>query len=318
MKKRLPFTLVILNLILGIILIFPPNLYPFRIIQSFAIQIITIIFFSSLLLIFLKKFWGFVSGLLLSLSLAFYIFFITVQPFQKPSLKSDGIHQGDEQSFIVKVMHFNVSMTNRDYASTLKEIEKYEPHLLSLQEVGNEWGLFMKRNLSDAYPYSISHLEVKDPKFGTAIYSKYELKKVSIQYFHGVPYITGEIKTPHGTIIFLAVHLSAPSRPGAMAVRNDHLVEIAREITRFRGHMMVIGDLNIVPWAPEMVSFKKTTDLLDSRTSISPTYPSNCFLFQVPIDYILYSRFFQCVYFTTIKETSSDHYGIYGEYVFLE
>ena len=306
MKYILFLILFVLGIFSIIIIVFTPDIYLLKIIQSFSIQIVISILIFSIILLLLKKYIYSLSIFVLFIILFLYLYVVTVQPFDKYISNSNN----NDVSF--KIAHFNLLASNKDFESTINSITKIDPDIISFQELTKDWDDIFINDLNINYPFSIK--ETNDGVFGIAIYSKYLLFDATIKYINNIPYIKGKININNNIINILCAHTMPPINENAYKLRNKQLSILAKEITNNNYPSFYIGDFNIVPWSNEMILFKKETNTFDSRCFFQATYPSYNLLLGVPIDYILYPKEYHCIKFKLIKKTSSDHYGIYGEY----
>jgi endonuclease/exonuclease/phosphatase (EEP) superfamily protein YafD len=309
MKNTVLFVLMSICAVLFLLVVFSPGIYGVSVLQSFAVQIAVFLFLCSCLFFIQKKILFCGVSLVLAVSLYSYIFLVTVQPLRKYRAYTEEFTA--EEGFSLKVVHCNVLIFNTDYDSTVGSLIEQDPDFISLQEVNGDWDSALRGSLLDTYPHTLTHVD--ESVFGLSVYSKYPLTDAGVRFFGNVPYLAGTIVTPRGPLMFISAHLMPPIGKRKMEQRNLHLKAIAREAELSKIPIIILGDFNIVPWAPDMVSFKKNTETVDCRNGVAATFPSQIFLFRVPIDYILHSKQLRCVDFEIIKINPSDHFGLYGE-----
>lgn len=237
------------------------------------------------------------------------IFFFHLMPYLFIPGASDEIGPHD-----LEVAHFNVHIKNSNFDSILRAAQNSDAHLLSFQEVNEVWGEKLYNHLQGQYPH---HL-VADT-FGTqgiAIFSRYPVDGFKILWMEGLPNITGIVKAPVGEVRFIAFHTKTPVTPGGFSRRNAHLAAVSEFVKNVEGPVLAIGDFNIVPWSRYLRDFREDTGLIESRQAYAATYPSGYGPLMIPIDYIFHSPHMRCLEFTTIRNISSDHYGVAGKYAF--
>ncbi|MCH8902621.1 MAG: endonuclease/exonuclease/phosphatase family protein [Bacteroidetes bacterium] len=294
--------LAMVILVVTCILIVPTQFYLLMIIQSFSIQIIIGFFMLSLIYIF-KRSWmlsfGFALGAIV-LSIAIQI----------PALHTNNNIAATDAD--IKIAHYNVLTSNRHFDKTIQSALRTGADFISFQEVSYKWQTALTAGLSEEYPFH--KIESKEGTFGIAVFSKYELKDVLIYNWGGIPHIAGIICAPKGEINFLASHLSSPTLPRKHKNRNVQMQDMATYLHTIDGPKLAIGDYNTVPWDSAMNKFRRQTKMQDSRKDLSTTYPSWSRILRIPIDYIFHSNELRCISFSTINDTSSDHFGIIGNY----
>lgn len=216
----------------------------------------------------------------------------------------------------LRVAHFNVLKYTSNRGPTLSRAAETGADLLSFQEVDRAWADSLVRVLSEDYPFY--KIVPDEGSKGIAVFSRFPLNEVTVWYSDYMPNIMGNINVDGQTVSFIASHTRAPITPYAYTVRNRHLRAIAYMVERLEGPVLMMGDLNTVPWDDHLLEFKADTNLLDSRKSLAPTYPRGLPLARIPIDYIFHSEQLQCMGFTTVGGVSSDHLGVMGVYQFVK
>lgn len=212
-------------------------------------------------------------------------------------------------------VHFNVKENNKNIASVAKAALESNADILSFQELQQRTLAPMDTVLKKIYPYSVSDLSLKG--YGMAVYSKYPIKSSELVLQHDFPILTGIIQFPQKEMQFISATVSSPRNSKSYEAQLKQLKIIGSYISSSKLPLLVMGDMNAVPWSTQITNFQKETKLKDSRKNLSSTFPSNSII-QVPIDYIFHSKELVCVDFKTLKPTSSNHLGIIGFYKFDE
>ncbi|MCB0429738.1 MAG: endonuclease/exonuclease/phosphatase family protein [Flavobacteriales bacterium] len=235
--------------------------------------------------------------------------YTTVIPTYPASLGKE-THAGTD----LRIAHFNVLKSNRDYISTLKAAKESCADFLSFQEVNEAWTRILVDGLKDEYPYRMVHSE-EECCFGIAVFSKYPLDHEAVRYFGGVANLTGCVCKDGQEIAFITLHPQSPTSEARLHTRNRHLLEAADYFSSIEGPKLAIGDFNTVPWDRNLEQFRDRLRLTDSRKNLAATYPSFAPMLRIPIDHILHSNQIRCTRFDTITSTSSDHLGVVGDYI---
>ena len=301
---------VVLYLSTSLIFVLPPESYIHDILQSLAVQAMI-----GYLII------GIVAGLLqnraaigssLSAALLVAVGMYTAQSFDTRNAVNVKASYSDT---LVRVAHFNVLCENKQFQETASSALATKADLLSFQEVTVQWGEELKRLLSEEYPYAHIVTYEQEPGRGLAVFSKYPLENLQTIYWDGMPNIAGDLQLKSQNIHFLASHTLSPRNRWRYRQRNEHIRQIARYIKTIDQPVLAIGDFNVVPWNPVIQELRETTQMQDSHTGWSPTFPARLQLIGIPIDYIFHSQDFYCKKFEALPGFGSDHRGVVGEYL---
>lgn len=243
-----------------------------------------------------------VSGLAVGLSLL---------PWLLPASLSPHTGQTD-----LRVAHFNVQYDNRDHLPLLQQAIDTNADFLSFQEVTPVWADELDTHLSTLYPYHFVHAE--DGGHGIAVWSRLPLEDVELEWYGHIPQIHGSFCVKNQNVTFITAHTRTPTRPDLYSHRNHQLESMAIAMADTEGPRLVVGDLNTVPWSPEIADLLDVSGMQDSRISLAPTFPSWFTPGMIPIDYILHSTQMECTSFRTLTSGTSDHFGIVSEFVLAD
>jgi endonuclease/exonuclease/phosphatase (EEP) superfamily protein YafD len=299
-KKPTEFGLSILVIFSGYLFLNPPSLL-FKILQSAAFQYMAGNFVLGLFLLIKGRKILSTSFFICFTSLAFMIGTSTTQ-----------LSSGSHSMANLKVAHFNVLYNNHRHSNILDEVWRTNADLLSFQEVSEEWSEVLIRELSHHYPYY--RVAGSNTYFGLAVFSKTPFNNIRVDSSARHPIVIGEIEVDNQAVNFLCAHTTSPITRRSYLERNQELELISDSIHELGNPVLLIGDLNSVPWDKNLRRIIKHNKLKDSRRFYSSTFPRILGFFGIPIDYILYSNNISCTKFETLSSSSSDHKGIYGEY----
>ncbi len=214
----------------------------------------------------------------------------------------------------IKLAHFNVLRYNRDHDSVITRALETDADLLSFQEVGGEWGAELKRHLTQEYPFSC--VISREHTNGLALFSRFPLLEVDTTFVEEFPSLLVRVALKGQPIHVALCHAKAPSSPAGYRLRNRQFRAMADLLKKREGPKFLVGDLNAVPWDRELIALKRDTGLHDGRRSLASTFPKTFDFGWIPIDHIFHSEAFDCVGFSAMGGTSSDHLGILGTYQF--
>lgn len=291
-----------LLLLPALILLVPTYTYALTLIQSFLFQAMLV--YGLLSIFWIRRHHYRLAGI------NFSIYLLLLMKINTPIHPGHQIQQGQEE---LSVLQFNVLADNKAYDETVEKVLQIAPDFVSFQEVSAPWASALERGLAEIYPfYQIASMA--DHYQGIAVFSKYPLEELQVLNWNGTSNITGKIRMGYETINFLSLHTRSPVTRDRWHKRNAHIIKAKEYVNEQSGEFLVLGDFNTVPWDKRLINFKNSTQLVDSRKKLTPTYPTwNPFVAQIPIDYIFHSRGIGCGSLDSVDITS-DHKAILGTY----
>lgn len=106
----------------------------------------------------------------------------------------------------LRVMAFNVLVTNQDVETIAGAVEAAQPDLIAFAELGAALDATLARRLATAYPHRTLH-RLPGASFGSGIYSRWPLDDLgSLQTGLGLRSAAADVHTPAGTVRFVALH----------------------------------------------------------------------------------------------------------------
>jgi len=212
------------------------------------------------------------------------------------------------------VAHFNVKENNKRIGRVAANALETNADFISFQELKTATLDSIDMTLKKTYPYSISDLSI--PGFGMAVYSKYPIRESEVIIQRDFPVLYGVIQIKNRHVHFISATTSTPTTEKGYSNQLKQFKLIAEYSNAVDSALVVMGDMNAVPWSTQIIAFLKSTDLLDSRKDLSGTFPAQSVFVKIPIDYIFHSPELYCSGFSTTGTTSSNHLGIIGFYAF--
>lgn len=291
-----------LLLLPALILLVPTYTYALTLIQSFLFQAMLV--YGLLSIFWIRRHHYRLAGV------NFSIYLLLLMKINAPIHPGHQIQQGQEE---LSVLQFNVLAENKAYDETIERVLQVAPDFVSFQEVSGPWAIALETGLAESYPfYQIAC--TADHHQGIAVFSKYPLEELQVLNWSGTSNITGKIRIGHEAINFLSLHTRSPVTRDRWHKRNAHITRAKQYVKERSGEFLVLGDFNTVPWDKRLLNFKNSTQLVDSRKKLTPTYPTwNPFVAQIPIDYIFHSKGIGCGSLDSVDITS-DHKAILGTY----
>lgn len=212
---------------------------------------------------------------------------------------------------VLRLMSFNVFAHNRDYARTLRYVQRELPDVLLLLEVTPDW-VPAVRTLAMQYPYQ--WINVGDHSSGIAMLSRVRPSDAATIDLaqRGVPAYLLTFERGDATLAVLGIHLSWPLGGRVSAIRNAQLDAIARLAREHPGPLVVIGDLNITPFSTHFTSTLRAGGLRRCvpGAGLAATWPARFVPFYIAIDHCLANAAVHAWNFRTGAYLGSDHYPI--------
>ncbi len=211
----------------------------------------------------------------------------------------------------VRMAIFNVFVFNHRFQDTLNWVDNVLPDFIYFTETTNEWVDALK-SLRQKYPYSV------EEGTGFAFYSRVPILSYRIVRCSEIrfPLLITRLKTSHGEVTVLAVHPLPPlSYPWAQAL-DDTMSEIASELRKISGPVIVAGDFNATRWSKKFAPLQEA-HLQDASDGKDPggTWMRSNPLMAIPIDRILHrGEGMHCHRFELGPELGSDHRPLMAEF----
>jgi endonuclease/exonuclease/phosphatase (EEP) superfamily protein YafD len=211
----------------------------------------------------------------------------------------------------VKLLVYNVLMTNRNVDGLLRMVEREDPDLILLNEPDHWW-------IDQLAPIEASHAwQVKVPQentYGMALYSRLPLSgtRVDRRRELDVPSIHAIAELPSGRPIrFLAVHPRPPAEEDTDQ-RDAELDEVAKEIRDSDLPCIVAGDMNDVAWSRTTKKFQQLSGTLDPRVGrgFYNTFHAQVPVLRYSLDHVFHSPDFTLVELRRLRKSDSDHFPI--------
>ena len=147
---------------------------------------------------------------------------------------------------------------NDDVARLLAHIEREQPDIVFIQELTHRQ-LPLLEALSATYPHTLAG--PRDDPFGIGAWSTRPFLEAEVIATppRQNPSLRVVIDVDGEPVTIFSTHPVPPIGAGFSADRNTQLDYIADRVVATSGSTLVIGDLNITPWAAHYRDFEKTT-----------------------------------------------------------
>lgn len=252
-------------------------------------------------------------------ALALLILVPGIWPYFKPEQRPAQTNKNEIKSKMeikadFSVAHYNVKENNKKIMSVVKNAVESDADIISFQELRDVLLSSIDSVIVQSHPYSISDLSI--PGYGMAVYSKYPIQNSEVIINKNFPVLYGVLQVKNRYVHFISATTATPTNEKDYIAQMQQFKLMAEYSNRVDSPLIVMGDMNAVPWSTQITEFLKNTDLKDSRKDLSGTFPSQSLFVKIPIDYIFHSPELFCEAFKTTGNTSSNHLGIVGYYSF--
>lgn len=275
---------------------FPNDIWPFELAESFLPQLAAITLAAGIL--------AFKNGqrtLLLSSAVALLLACWRLSP---------QISTGSARTDVadINVATINLYHPNDRHEEVRHVLKRIDADVTCLIEVSMEWDSLLSQSLSSSHPYSV-RVPTEHCCWGIAVYSRHAILSDSIHYWTRDPVIRITVKEGDELDIWV-MHTRPPIFPNDTEERDRLMWHVATEIAMRARPAVLLGDLNIVPWAASFRNMAETAGMRSSRRWLMPTYPMHFQIPLIPIDHILHTQHLVTVSCRTEVIPGSDHKGM--------
>ena len=204
---------------------------------------------------------------------------------------------------------FNVYHNNPSPETAISELKRLNFDVFTIQELNSDWKPIIDSIFQETYPYRIEE-SWNNCCYGIGLYSKFPIAHGSIFKTESTPAIKATINIGGKVVRVVSFHTKPPVFPNETEERNQQMRTVAKIASEITGPLIVLGDLNIVPWDSEFKSFLKAGNLKAVRDGFQATYPMYFGVPLIPIDHITYSNGLIPTSCEVIKILGSDHKGM--------
>jgi endonuclease/exonuclease/phosphatase (EEP) superfamily protein YafD len=204
----------------------------------------------------------------------------------------------------LRLMSFNAHLSNTNSQAVAEEVERQDPDVVVLIELGPEKQVVADR-LAARYPHRAECMATANCHM--LLLSKIPISAVDIKGdWQGPPYIRARLGGAFDGLNIIAVHTV---RPPWYRVQNQQFEELVSLIHEVEGHKVVMGDFNATPFSRLNRQFAVSSGL--NRITWLPSWPAYFALPQLGIDHIFLSPGLRVLKEPVIGESAgSDHYPV--------
>ncbi|MGN6111335.1 MAG: endonuclease/exonuclease/phosphatase family protein [Kofleriaceae bacterium] len=188
----------------------------------------------------------------------------------------------------VRVLALNVLTTSGGFAQVRELITEERPDVIGLVEVDQRWLDELAPVLVD-YPGRIEF--ARPDNFGIALYARGRVTGAIEQLGGPLPTAVAEIALERARLSVLLTHPIPPISDEASDQQERQLDAVAARARTIAGPVLVMGDLNLTPWARGFRRLVRRSELCDTRAGfgIQASFPAGMAMMRIPIDHVLAS-----------------------------
>jgi endonuclease/exonuclease/phosphatase (EEP) superfamily protein YafD len=191
----------------------------------------------------------------------------------------------------ISVVTANAWFANSDHAALVAWLDRSDADVIALQEITAEWVRSLEP-LARKYPYRT--LLPRDDPYGIALLSRWPMGDVQSVDFagDGVPSLVAHVDVHGRTLQVIALHTRWPVVPELQVMR-DRALQRAAALALIRPEStLLLGDLNLTPYAPVFARLVSESGLRDALAGVSwrPTWQAGFWPLALPIDHVLVPR----------------------------
>ena len=195
---------------------------------------------------------------------------------------------GDEP---LRVVTANAWFANPDHAALVAWLSRSDADIIALQEITPQWVLALEA-LARTYPYR-KVIPREDP-YGIALLSRWPIVDVQAMDFSGdgVPSLVADVDVQGRKLRVIALHTRWPMTPELQAARDRTLEQAAALALTQPDATILLGDLNLTPYAPAFARLVSESGLQDALAGEAwrPTWQAGFWPLALPIDHVLVPR----------------------------
>ena len=191
----------------------------------------------------------------------------------------------------LRVVTANAWLTNIDHAALVGWLRDSDADIIALQEITPRWASALEP-LARIYPYR-KVIPREDP-YGIALLSRWPIVDVQTMDFSGdgMPSLVADVDVQGRKLRVIALHTRWPVTPELQAARDRTLEQAAALALTQPDATILLGDLNLTPYAPAFARLVSESGLQDALAGEAwrPTWQAGFWPLALPIDHVLVPR----------------------------
>jgi endonuclease/exonuclease/phosphatase (EEP) superfamily protein YafD len=200
---------------------------------------------------------------------------------QEPTASACGGHE-------LRIVTANAWFANSAHAPLVDWLSRSDADIIALQEITPQWAMALEP-LARIYPHR--KLIARDDPYGIALLSRWPFDDVQAMDFaqDGLPSLVADVTVRGRQLQVIALHTRWPVTP-RLQVARDRALQQAAALARARpASTVLLGDLNLTPYAPAFGRLVSESGLRDAFAGGAwrPTWQAGFWPLALPIDHVL-------------------------------
>ncbi len=191
----------------------------------------------------------------------------------------------------LRVVTANAWFVNTDHAALVAWLSRSDADIIALQEITPQWVAALA-SLERTYPYR-KFVPREDP-YGIALLSRWPIADVRAVDFagDGRPSLVADIDVQGRKLQVIALHTRWPVLHDLQVARDRALQQAAALALTRPDATILLGDLNLTPYAPAFAQLVSGSGLQDALAGETwrPTWQAGFWPLALPIDHVLVPR----------------------------
>jgi endonuclease/exonuclease/phosphatase (EEP) superfamily protein YafD len=208
----------------------------------------------------------------------------------------------------LRVVTANAWFANTAHAPLVEWLSRSDADIIALQEVTPQWAMALEP-LAQRYPYR--KMVLREDPYGIALLSRWPLNDVQAVDFanDGLPSLVADVEVRGRPLQVIALHTLWPVTPQLQMARDRALQQAAALALTRPASTVLLGDLNLTPYAPAFGRLVSESGLRDAFAGAAwrPTWQAGFWPLALPIDHVLVPQA-SCIIAQDIgPDVGSDH-----------
>jgi endonuclease/exonuclease/phosphatase (EEP) superfamily protein YafD len=191
----------------------------------------------------------------------------------------------------LRVVTANAWFANADHAALVAWLGRSDADIIALQEITPQWVIALEQ-LAPSYPYR--RVIPRDDPYGMALLSRWPIDDAQPVVFSGdgMPSLVANVDVHGRKLRVIALHTRWPVTPGMQVARDRALQQAAALALTRPDATILLGDLNLTPYAPAFARLVSESGLRDAFAGEAwrPTWQAGFWPLALPIDHVLVPR----------------------------
>lgn len=188
----------------------------------------------------------------------------------------------------ITVATVNLQFDNAEHDRAIEWLQRNPADIVLLQEVTQAWAdAFAQVDL----PYPYASVATREDPYGIALLSRWPIADVQAADFaaDGLPSVVGIVLVRKTALQVVGLHTHWPLLPGLSRSRDRVLERAASKVAASQADSVLLGDLNLTPYAPAFARLLEQSGLRDAFGDRlwRPTWRAGLWPLALPIDHVL-------------------------------